>query len=86
MKCVRDTGLGEHWATWNKRCKDYKKKSWKKNCPYTVRCRTCARAFYMIDIKTRHASANTRRKTYWLLCARLWYFKSEGYRDKVKWQ
>ncbi len=86
MKCVRDTGLGGHWATWQKRAKEYSKRYWKRSCPYTVRCRTCARALHMIDIQTRK-NIRARKSILWALTARLWHFKSDNsYKNKVKWQ
>ena len=50
MKCVRDTGFGRY-ARWNKECRNYRKRFWKRSSPYSRRARNCAKALYYIRIK-----------------------------------
>ena len=52
MKCKRITGWDESWAIWNRGCKEYHKKYWKRSSPYTRRCRMCARAMVYIYRKS----------------------------------
>ncbi len=50
MKCVRNIGFG-FYSKWNKACRKYNKRFWKKTTPYSRRANSCAKALYYIRIK-----------------------------------
>ena len=50
MKCKRQKWDGETWAQYHKKADEYRRKFWKQSCPYSIRCKTCARAYHMMEL------------------------------------
>lgn len=83
MKCVRETGLGEHWSILDRRCREYSRKFGKKRSLFTRRCRTGAKLLHKMDITThKHGT----RQIYWSVRARINYSKLLKNKPNVKWQ
>ena len=53
MKCCRKI-YGKSFARAQRLNRFYKQMYWKKSCAYTTRCRSCARAEYMVELAEYH--------------------------------
>lgn len=55
MKCVRETGWNEYYAQFDKRCRQYRKRFWKKTSPFSRRCRNGVKALCFIKDRSHKA-------------------------------